>query len=312
MQNASTLLEVILRASGLTQERLAVRLGVSFATVNAWINGRSAPRPAALAGIERLYAEFLGADTVDAAALADCKKKALECRMTARQLLRDDALLRRLTSEMTYHTNTIEGSTMTQADVETVLFDHGVLRNRSAIEQREAINHQVALNALLDRLAADGEAFRIDEDLVLQTHARLMHGIQTDAGTYRRHGVRILGSRTVPSNPASIPQKLRRWCDAANAATDDPVALLAGTHAAFEQIHPFGDGNGRAGRLMMLARALAFGLTPPVIEKERKQAYYKYLEFCQVKGSPAFLELFIAQEIVCTSAKLGTSRPMAE
>ena len=53
------------------------------------------------------------------------------------------------------------------------------------------------------------------------------------------------------------------------------------THAQFKQIHPFSDGNGRAGRLIMLAKALQLGITPPNVEQKRKVVYYKYLQRAQ-------------------------------
>jgi len=72
---------------------------------------------------------------------------------------------------------------------------------------------------------------------------------------------------------------------------------LAKTHAEFEAIHPFSDGNGRTGRLLMLAQALRAGLVPPLIVKERRYAYYKYLEAAQTKQNFKPLELFLAQSI---------------
>jgi Fic family protein len=73
---------------------------------------------------------------------------------------------------------------------------------------------------------------------------------------------------------------------------------MAESHAAFEMIHPFSDGNGRTGRLLILAQALHAGIAPPIIPKERKQAYYKYLELAQVHENVSPLEMFIAESVI--------------
>lgn len=71
--------------------------------------------------------------------------------------------------------------------------------NRTAIEQLEAKNHQTASFWLLDRIAVD-ENFEINEDLLLNLHLRLMNGIVSDAGQYRKHSVKIMGTNVPLSN----------------------------------------------------------------------------------------------------------------
>ena len=70
------------------------------------------------------------------------------------------------------------------------------------------------------------------------------------------------------------------------------------TGATFEKIHPFSDGNGRVGRLLILAQALHAGLIPPLVLKERKYAYYKYLEIAQTSYNSIPLQIFIAESMV--------------
>ena len=76
------------------------------------------------------------------------------------------------------------------------------------------------------------------------------------------------------------------------------MQLAADTHYNFVNIHPFSDGNGRTGRLLILAQALHAGIAPPIIPQERKQAYYKYLELAQVHENVSPLEMFIAESII--------------
>ena len=291
-------LQQIIGASGWSQEALASKLGVSFPTLNSWINGRSKPqRNTNKQAIASLASDVLGADSVDASTLAELKIKAVQYKLTAKALVANRALLEKLTLNLTYHTNSIEGSTMTIGDVKEVLFDNKVLSNRTQIEQREAINHQVAMNFLLDLLAHDPKV-RWTPELIRDIHLRLMSGIISNAGLWRNHSVRIAGVHVPLANFVKVPSLIESLCDDLNHTTADPISLLARTHAIFEQIHPFSDGNGRTGRLIMFALALQYGVVPPIITKDRRNAYYKYLELAQTKERFDLLEQMLATEII--------------
>lgn len=288
----------ILKAAGWSQEQLARELRVSFPTLNAWINKRSRPRQRALLDIERLYLTIVGADSLDEHELRETKSAALNSRAGAKKLAESQDTLDKLALYLTYHTNTIEGSTMTLSDVEEVLFEHKVLSNRTAIEQAEARNHQAALIWVLDRLIKEGDTLSLNEEFILGIHLRLMNGIMSDAGMYRNHSVRIMGAHVPLANWAKVPDLVTQLTHKLNRPSKDMIVTLAETHAEFEQIHPFSDGNGRTGRLLLFAQALKANLTPPLVTKERKLAYYKYLELAQTKGKLESLELFIAQSIL--------------
>lgn len=290
----------ILAASGLTQQALAAEIGASLVSVSSWLTGKTAPtRKQFLQRIDVLYGRYVGLDAGDPAQLADVKRRAAATPFPVAQLLEDPRALRQLIVASTYNSNTIEGSTMTASDVDAVLYSQATLRNRSQVEQREAVNHRAALEYLLGLLADAGD-FEFTPDLIQRLHLTLMVGILSNAGYWRDHGVRIQGSRLVPANHLKIPYLIDSLCAELNQPTQDPVALLARTHARFEQIHPFSDGNGRVGRLIMLAKALQLGLTPPVVAQERKRAYYTYLERAQTQGEHDLLEQFIAESMLQT------------
>lgn len=291
----------ILSASGWSQGTLADRLNVSFVTMNKWVNGKAEPRTGAKERIDVLFAEILGTDETDVLEVERVKDLAISKKLRINELLTNRKLLDAMAVNLTYHSNATEGSTMTEGDVEAVIFDHKVLRNRTAIEQREAINHQTALNFLLDELQAQGKNFTVTPELVKAVHLRLMNGIITNSGEYRNHGARISGAHVPLANFIKIPTLMTRWCEQVNEETTDPIAILAVTHAEFEQFHPFSDGNGRTGRLLLFVLALRAGLVPPIIRKERRIAYYKYLELCQTRELSDPLEKFIAEAIVETS-----------
>lgn len=297
----STKLKEILADAQWTQEQLARRLDVPQKTLNFWLNGKSQPRPSNIEAIESLYLEIVGREYVDAVQLVNTEAEALKKTITVADIIANDTLLDRVTLYLTYHTNTIEGSTMTLSDVREVLADNNkVLANRPAKEQIETRNHRTALFYLLDELNAQGESFRWTKDLIQQTHLRLMNTVISNAGMYRNHGVRIMGSQTALANYMSVPQKIDELIEAINKPTDNVMERLAWTHATFEQIHPFSDGNGRTGRLIMFIQALQYGITPPLIIKERKRAYYKYLEIAHTKDEYELLRLFIAESILFT------------
>lgn len=238
----------------LTQESLASRLGVSFVTLNSWINEKSEPRERHKEEINRLAIEFLGSDSINTDNLETLKRHAESTHYSAKELIHNKPLLERLTTYLTYHPNATEGSTMTEQDVEEVMYRNHVLKIRTAIEQREAIDHQTALYFLLDELAASTpDNFRIDSNLIKATHLKLMNGIISDAGFSRTHSVRISGSTAPVANYLMIPGLVADWTNHANVETDDHVFALATLHASFEKIHPFSDGNGHTGRLFLLS-----------------------------------------------------------
>jgi Fic family protein/DNA-binding XRE family transcriptional regulator len=289
-------LKSILKASGWSQEVLAGKLGVSFATLNAWINGRAAPRKKALANIELLFIDILGSEQINFKLLNSQKKSANKLMCRAKNIIDNSEAFNSLILQLTYNSNTIEGSTMTLADTRAVLFNHATLINRTQIEQIEAQNHQSALVWVLSELQKS--KFAIDEQFIVGLHLRLMNGIISNAGQYRDHSVRILGSRTTVANFRKIPELINQFTDDLISKDIDMVSKLAYSHAQFEKIHPFSDGNGRIGRLVMLAMALNGHNIPPIVLKEKKYAYYKYLELAQTKDKYDSLEMFIAESMI--------------
>lgn len=303
MESYSEKLQRILSATDWSQEVLAAKLETSFVTLNSWVNAKSEPREGARAKIDLVFADIIGKDSVETEKLKEIKAEALSKKYSGKKLLRERDLLEKITTSLTYHSNGTEGSTMTEKDVRAVIFENQTLRGRTAVEQREAINHQTALYFLLDELVNEDD-FKITPDLIKAAHLRLMNGIISDAGYFRNQNVRIRGAFVPLANFIKIPGLISRWCNAVNEETEDKIGLLARSHAEFEKIHPFSDGNGRTGRLMLFILALKLGLVPPILKKERKLAYYKYLELAQTREITDPLEMFIAEAILETSQAL--------
>lgn len=304
MHTANKLREILKEAKW-SQDDLAHRLDVAPKTLSFWITGKTEPRAKYLQEIQNLYFDIVGRTEVDEGYLASVKQKTLTTHLDLKELLNNEDLLKVTTLYLTYHTNTIEGSTMTIDDVATVLDDeNAIINNKSYREQAEARNHRTAFLFLLEQLRIEGEDFRWTPGLILETHKRLMNSIMDDAGNYRNYGVRVLGSNIARANYMSVPQKIDDLIDYMNAPAEDVLEKLAKTHAIFELIHPFGDGNGRIGRLIMFTQAMQYGIVPPLILKERKRAYYRYLELADETGNYDLLTLLIAESILSTDKLL--------
>jgi len=301
-KNIIAKLKEILANSKWSQEQLAHNLGVSFSTLNAWLNGRAKPSSKSIKLIDEAYLDIVGRIEIDSQFLISIKKKALAQKITAMEIIKNHSLLDKLTLFLTYHTNTIEGSTMTLSEVKEVLDDDNkILSNKTAREQIETRNHRAAMFYLLDELASQGKNFKWTEQIILNIHLRLMNTIISNAGSYRNHGVRIMGSQVVLANHASINRLMNGFVSDLNISAKDVIEHIAKLHANFERIHPFSDGNGRTGRLIMFIQALQNHIMPPLVVKERKKAYYKYLEIAQTETNYDLLSLFIAESIIAAS-----------
>lgn len=302
MMDSEKLLQIKM-ATGWSQELLARELGVTFATLNSWINNRSKPREKASVEIANLFTFVIGDSDISKEQLQKAKLKAQECKQTTASLIENKAMVDKLLLELSFHTNAIEGSTMTLADVEQVVFKNKVLSNRTAIEQLEARNHGAALLWLLEELSETRWALNIES--ILQLHLRLMNGIVSDAGRFRRHQVRIANSKTVVANWAKVSTLMDDLISRTQLQPTDVIAELATFHSEFERIHPFSDGNGRVGRLLLLAMALHSGLTPPIIQETRKSLYYNYLELAQTEENTMPLQHFVSESIVFANKLLS-------
>lgn len=292
-------LEVIQKMLGLTQTKLAERFGVSFVAFNSWWTGKSNPRPKMQAAIDELFLEVTGQKIIPADQLTAKKqalqKKSSEHKNVILKILDNPDIRDQFILKLTYHSNSIEGSTLTEPDTAAILFDNAALPNKSLTEQLEAKNHQTALNYLFDHVAKKEE---VDESLVLKLHSILMNGVRPDAGVYRNHAVRITGVNLPTANYMSVPKLMPETMVRAAEKTKDIVAQSAGVHSKFEQIHPFGDGNGRVGRLLMNAMLLSANFAPAIIRQEQKQLYYTYLYKAQTKDDHSQLEDFLCEAIM--------------
>jgi len=297
--NPKDKLILIQKFSGLTQEELARRLGVTFAALNRWINGKAAPRKKAVDKINALYLEYSGEKSIPESTLAAKNNlvfsKQKKHKHIISEILENPDIYDEFILSLTYNSNRIEGSSLSENDTAAILFENASLPDKNLVEQLEAKNHQAALEYLFQYIKTAGP---INEELILKLHGILMNAVRPDAGIYRKHAVRIRGSYIPTANYLKVPHIMKELIKKIQKNRADALSAIASVHSRFEQTHPFSDGNGRTGRLLMHAMALKINLPPPVIKQEKKREYINYLNKSQTAGDLSLLEDFISDAIL--------------
>ena len=174
--------------------------------------------------------------------------------------------------DFTYNTNAIEGSTITKDETQELL-EKKIAPRKPLQDILETIAHsKVFLDAL-------NEKKELSEQLILEWHLQLFKETKQDiAGQVREYRVRV-GEYRAP-DWQDVPKLLKDFFiwHGKSKKSMHPVELAARAHYKFEKIHPFGDGNGRVGRLI-IAHILKKGEYPLlIIEYKRRKAYYRALQ----------------------------------
>lgn len=112
------------------------------------------------------------------------------------------------------------------------------------------------------------------------------------------HGVRIVGTYVPTANPLKIPDSMNEWVRDMNQKNKDGIAHIANLHTRFEKIHPFADGNGRVGRMLMHAMALRLNWAPVVVLEKKRGLYFSCLNKAQTQNDQSLLEDFVCEAIV--------------
>lgn len=201
-----------------------------------------------------------------------------------------------LALEWTFHSNAIEGNTLTLRETRMVVEDGLTIGGKSLREHFEAINHQEAI-AFVESLATDAQPLSSAE--ILSLHGIVMQRIDPDfAGRLRNSGVRIAGAGFIPPNALkieSLTEELLQWAN--DAHNPFPTIIKAAIfHHRFVWIHPFFDGNGRTARLLSNLLLMKEGFPPAIILKNDRKKYYDALEKAN-QGSYAKLSLLFMQAL---------------
>ena len=181
----------------------------------------------------------------------------------------------------TYNTNAIEGSTITLQETRE-LVEHSIAPNRSLKDIKETEAHVKVFLGMLKKREP------IVIGLILKWHKSLFQETKPDiAGKFRHYLVRV-GGYIAPDwqDVKKLMRELVEFYE--NNKKKNAIELAARMHYNFEKIHPFGDGNGRVGRLLMNYILWQNGYPMLIIEYKKRKAYYKALE----KNEEAFINYF--------------------
>ncbi len=169
----------------------------------------------------------------------------------------------------TYNTNAIEGSTITLEETKEIMKD-GIAPNKSLRDIKETENHYKVFLSMLD------EKEDISNNLLLKWHKEIFGDTKSDiAGKYRDYMVRV-GDYRAP-DWQDVENLMSQFIKFLKESKINQVELAARTHYRFEQIHPFGDGNGRIGRLIINYILWWNGYPMIIIEYKKRRSYYKAL-----------------------------------
>ena len=178
---------------------------------------------------------------------------------------------------MAHHSTAIEGNTLTQAETISILIHNFIPRDMSEREYYEVKNYRKAFNTLLE---ADR---KITTELIKKYNKYIMENLHDLNGKFKTTQNLILGAEFEPTKPYLVPFEIEDWCNnlsyrLENAKTnEEKVEIIMDQHIKFEKIHPFNDGNGRTGRLLIIHSCLKEDLEPIIIPKEEKGKYINLL-----------------------------------
>ncbi|MBI6883214.1 Fic family protein [Pseudomonas putida] len=203
------------------------------------------------------------------------------------------SLREKISLEWTYHSNAIEGNTLTLRETKVVL--EGItVGGRSIKEHLEARNHGEAIVFLEDIVSKNEE---VDQWQIKNLHSLVLRGIDdAEAGRYRSENVVISGASTIPPDFLHLNEEMTKLIDWYVSASEmHPVERAAELHTRFVEIHPFVDGNGRTGRLLMNFELMKSGYPPAIIQKEERLAYYDALDKACVTRDFGDISLLVAE-----------------
>ena len=173
--------------------------------------------------------------------------------------------------EFTYNSNAIEGNTLTLRETDMVL--RGLtIDQKSFKEHMEVIGHKEAFDYVRQLVSENAP---ISEKIIKDIHYFVLADKKDDRGVYRRVPVRIMGAAHEPVQPYLIVPKMEELLERYKSSEEDIVTKMGRFHIEFEGIHPFIDGNGRTGRLLVNLELMKAGFPPIDIKFTDRLKYYQ-------------------------------------
>jgi Fic family protein len=208
----------------------------------------------------------------------------------------DDMLVR-----LAHHSAGIEGNTISLPATVSIILN-GTLPISSGATVREFYeieNHKQAFSNMLDHLESNDT---LSVSIIKELHADLTDRLQYDKGQFKKNENQMIGAEFQTASPGETPFLVQQLVDnleyrLENAAIDEiKLEGILDTHIQFERIHPFSDGNGRTGRMLMNYSLLQEGFPPLIIEKEATAIYIELLARQDLGGFMSFAKEILAKE----------------
>jgi len=202
------------------------------------------------------------------------------------QRLYDDFMV-----EYTYNSNAIEGNALTLRETEMVL--RGLTVDQKPLKDHmEVVGHKDAFYYIVDLVK---EKTRLTESVIKQIHSLVLADKPMDKGVYRKIPVRIMGAFHEPVQPYLIEPKMFELLNDYENDERNIVEKLAEFHIRFEGIHPFIDGNGRTGRLLVNLELMKAGYPPIDIKFTDRKRYYDAFDAYYVKKDLSVMAKLFAE-----------------
>ena len=210
--------------------------------------------------------------------------------------------------EHTYNSNAIEGNTLTLQ--ETALVLQGITIDQKPLKDHlEAVGYKEAFQ-YVEELAKQEKP--ITEFDIKSIHNLVLADRPEDRGTFRRVNVRIAGASTNPVQPYLIAPKIEELLNDYPNWTKNMhiVECVATFHLRFESIHPFIDGNGRTGRLLMNLQLIKAGLPAINIKFADRRKYYDAFDDYAQTGSSEAMTILVGEAVVARLREILSSLQM--
>ena len=200
--------------------------------------------------------------------------------------------------ELAYNSNKIEGSTLTENQTAS-LFDTGLLPVSDHVYRAKDIEemngHFLMFNHTLKTLDED-----LSEELIKKFHYELKSGVFEDKangyniGEYKaRPNIAGTMQTSLPVNVSDDMKELLIWYK----NSEKNLRTIALFHLKYEKIHPFQDGNGRTGRMILFREALKNDIIPPIIHDENRVEYIEGIkEYSDTDSSEKLYELLVKEQ----------------
>ncbi|WP_121965293.1 Fic family protein [Myroides sp. N17-2] len=182
--------------------------------------------------------------------------------------------------DLTYNSNRIEGSKLTQDQTRYIFETNTIGATKDSVNVDDIIettNHFSCINLIIDKAKV-----KLTESLIKELHYMLKSGTSDarkewfNVGDYKKLPNEVGGNKTC--QPKEVSSKMKELLTSYNNIDNKSIEDIIDFHYHFEIIHPFQDGNGRVGRLIMFKECLANNIVPFIIEDDIKMFYYRGLQ----------------------------------